>query len=107
MSDVKLNWRTAQVKDASLSVELEGEIPAGWEQSFETTVRVLGNGDWGEVSLEKTKVRVEDITAGSEDKLRHFLESALAQANANQQSGEEERPEQSSDEDEDENEDGD
>ena len=43
---------------------------------------LLGGGDWGTVSLKGAKVRVTDVTEGSEDELRHFLEAAVQQANA-------------------------
>ena len=36
---------------------------------------------WGDVSAGKRKLHVEDVQPGAEDELRHFLESALLQAN--------------------------
>jgi len=39
-------------------------------------------GDWGEVSVGKGTVRVTEVSAGQEDRLRHFLESVVEQANA-------------------------
>jgi hypothetical protein len=77
-----LNWGEAEVKDSKLAVKLEGEIPTGWKQSFETTVRLLGGGEWGKVQLKKRSVQVNKVSAGSEEKLRHFLESVVEQANA-------------------------
>lgn len=82
MSNVKLEWGSAEVEDARLTVPLDGDLPKGWKQSFETTVTLLGQGDWGEVKLKKGKVQVSDLTAGIEDKLRHHLEAIVAQANA-------------------------
>src|SRR5579859_6866336 len=82
MSVVKLEWESAEVKDATLIVALEGELPKGWKESFERTVKLLGDGDWGAVELKKGTVRVSDVPAGSEDKLRHHLEGIVAQANA-------------------------
>lgn len=82
MSAARLNWTTATVKDAKLDVGLEGEIPSGWKNSFETTARLLGRGEWGQVSIKKQTVRVDDVTPGTEEKLRHFLDSVIAQANA-------------------------
>jgi hypothetical protein len=82
MSSVKLEWGSAEVKDARLTVGLEGDPPEGWKESFERTVRLLGNGEWGTVALEGGSVRVSEIAPGSEDKLRHHLEAILAQANA-------------------------
>jgi hypothetical protein len=77
-----LNWAEAEVKDSTLVVGLEGEIPTGWKQSFETTVRLLGAGGWGKVQLKKRTVQVSKVSAGSEERLRHFLESVVEQANA-------------------------
>jgi hypothetical protein len=82
MSAAKLNWTTATVADAQLRVGLEGEIPKGWKDSFETTARLLGRGEWGEVRVKKQTVRVSDVTPGTEEKLHHYLESVIAQANA-------------------------
>jgi hypothetical protein len=82
MSSVKLEWASAEVNDAKLTVALEGDLPKDWKQSFQRTVRLLGNGDWGEVQLKKGTVQVSDVQPGSEEKLRHHLESIVAQANA-------------------------
>ncbi len=82
MSSVSLKWDTATVKNAKLSVELEGKPSSEWKDSFETTILLLGQGDWGEVQLKKQAIRVSDVTPGSEDKLRHHLEGVVAQANA-------------------------
>lgn len=82
MSSVELKWTSAEVKDAKLTVELEGDPPKGWKESFERTVKLLGDGDWGEIQLKKGAVQVGDIAPGTEDKLRHHLEGIVAQANA-------------------------
>jgi hypothetical protein len=85
MAQASLKWASANVKNAKLTVELEGEIPRGWRQSFETTARLLGSsGEWGDVSVGKKgkTVSVSDVTEGSEAKLRHYLESVVEQANA-------------------------
>ena len=82
MSEVKLSWSQAEVKDAALSVPLDGEVPKGWKQSFERTVALLGSGEWGEVKLRKGKVVVADVGPGSEAKLKHHLEGVVDQANA-------------------------
>ncbi|HWF34872.1 MAG TPA: hypothetical protein VG295_05860 [Solirubrobacteraceae bacterium] len=82
MADPALNWATAEVKGGKLTVDLEGKIASGWKDSFETTVRLLPGGDWGKVQLKKHTVRVSHVTPGSEEKLRHHLESLVDQANA-------------------------
>ncbi len=91
MSSVKLGWASAQVRDATLTVALDGELPKDWKQSFERTVRLLGDGEWGEIRLKKGAVTVGDVAPGSEDKLRHHLESIVAQANAAHEHREDDR----------------
>jgi hypothetical protein len=89
MSNVKLQWAGAAVEDAKLTVALDGELPKGWKHSFERTVQLLGDGDWGKIQLKKSTVRVTDVALGSEDKLRHHLEAIVAQANATLEEDEE------------------
>src|SRR4051794_33399486 len=103
MSDVKLNWSTAKVEDSKLTVDLDGELPSGWKDSFDAVTRLLANSaDWGEVSLEgKKSVHVADVAEGSEERLRHFLESVVEQSNADHTDDDE------SDDDADEDEDAD
>lgn len=93
MSEVKLSWSSAEVDDARLTVPLEGEIPRRWRTDFETTVKRLGSGEWGEVEVKKDAVRVSDVTPGSEEKLRHHLDSIVAQANASHAAREQEKAE--------------
>jgi hypothetical protein len=82
MDAARLNWTTAEVTDAKLTVELDGELPSGWKKHFETTVKLLGgSSEWGKVEVKKRKIRVEHVTAGSEKKLRHYLEGVVEQAN--------------------------
>ncbi len=82
MPAAKLDWTTAKVKDAKLTVAVAGEIPTGWRKSFETTVRLLGSGEWGSVKLRKRTISVAELTQETEEKLRHYLESVVEQANA-------------------------
>jgi hypothetical protein len=79
---VELDWSSAEVHDRTLEVGLSGEIPKGWKKRFEGTLELLPGGDWGKISLKKNRVRVHDVAEGREDRLRHFLEGAVLQANA-------------------------
>ena len=90
MAEVTLDWSTAEVKNAKLTVPLEGDIPKGWGNSFEATVKLLGSGDWGEIQVKRDKIRVSDVQPGSEDKLRFHLEAVVAQANADHEPDESE-----------------
>jgi hypothetical protein len=77
-----LQWSAAEVRNGTLTVPIEGDRPRGWKSTFDHTVRLLGGGSWGEVSLKKAKVKVADATEGTEDELRFFLEGVVQQANA-------------------------
>ena len=105
MSEAKLNWSTAKVKKSKLTVDLDGELPSGWKDSFDAVARLLaGPADWGEVSLNRKKtVSVADVSEGSEERLRHFLESVVEQANADHRPDDPQR--EQSDEDDDDGED--
>ncbi len=80
--EITLKWETAEVDGTKLKVALGGTVDKAWRLSFETTVALLGEREWGEVALKKQKVRVSDVEPGSEEKLRHFLETVVLQANA-------------------------
>ncbi|MDQ2894283.1 MAG: hypothetical protein M3Y09_01335 [Actinomycetota bacterium] len=82
MAAPSLDWSSAQVDDATLEVSITGERPKGWRKSAERTVRLLGSGEWGEVTIRKGTVRVTDVGHGQEERLRHFLEGVVEQANA-------------------------
>jgi hypothetical protein len=97
MSEPTLDWSTAEVKDSKLTVQVDGDLPDGWQDTFNTTVKLLGGGSWGEIKLEEQKAEVTGLTAGSEEKLKHFLESVVQQANATHLSDEEEEREEGQD----------
>jgi hypothetical protein len=82
MAAPALDWSSAQVHDAVLEVAVSGERPKGWRKSAERTARLLGSGEWGEVSIRKGTIRVTAVGAGQEERLRHFLEGVVEQANA-------------------------
>jgi hypothetical protein len=88
MSEPKLDWNTAKVRNAKLSVGLQGDPPPGWGKTFEATARLLDRGEWEKVKVKKRGVRVGGVAPGSEDKLRHFLESIVWQANADHRQAE-------------------
>ena len=90
MSQVSLDGSAAEVKSSKLTVPLDRDIPKGRKQSFETTVRLLRAGEWGEIEVTKRAVRVADVEPGSEDKLRHHLEAVVAQANVDHEPDDEE-----------------
>jgi len=86
MPDVRLNWESAEVKDSTLSVQLVGDVSEEWQSNFQTTAKLLG-GQWGDVEVEDDSVKVGDLGAGDEEKVRHYLEGVVTQANASADSG--------------------
>ncbi len=96
MTDITLDWASAEVHDGKLEVPLRGELPSGWKDTFERTIALLPSGGWGKVRLKKERVRVRDVAEGDEDQLRHFLESVVMQANQAH-----ERPDEEADDDRD------
>lgn len=80
MEQTQLDWSTAEVHDGTLTVTLDGKPPKEWRARFKTTVRLLDHGSW-KVELKKGEISVKTITVGDEDRVRHFLESAVLEAN--------------------------
>jgi hypothetical protein len=83
MSDeVRVDWASAEVHDGKLVIALEGKPPKGWKEAFERTTHLLNHGTWEQVKLKKGEVRIEPVTPGDEDRVRHFLESVILEANS-------------------------
>ena len=80
--DVKLDWSSAEVHDGKLAVVLDGKPKKEWKDAFERTVRLLNRGTWDEVTLKKGRVSLQSIQPGDEDRVRHFLESVVLEANS-------------------------
>jgi hypothetical protein len=80
-----IEWDSAEVSDARLRVALGGEIPKHWARRFAEVLQRLGPAGeerWGAVKIAKGEITVADLSEGCETDLRHQLESALLQANA-------------------------
>jgi len=80
----EIDWTTAAVRDRRLTVEIAGEPGREWSARVRELAERLDSpgSDWGEIALKKAKLRVEDVAEGAEADLRHLLESAVLQANA-------------------------
>src|ERR1700761_8668058 len=76
-----LHWSGAEVRDGILTVAIDGDRPKGFKPAFARTVTLLGGGPAGPVTLKGAAVRVRDVGEGSEETLRHFLESVLQEVN--------------------------
>jgi hypothetical protein len=80
----EIDWSAAEVADATLSVPLTGEPSKAWTDRVAEVVDRLkrGGGGWDEVSVGRKAIEVTGVQAGAESDLRHFLEGAVMQANA-------------------------
>ncbi len=80
----RIDWGTAVVEDCTLEVELTRSRSKDWSARFERVVALLEtpHSGWGRVRLAKNRLRVKDATEGAEAELRHFLESAVIEANS-------------------------
>ncbi len=79
-----IDWQSADVHEACLTVQVTGKAPKGWIAHLEGVLSLLGpnDGRWGAITVHKSELVVSDVTEGAEDDLRHLLESALLQVNA-------------------------
>ncbi len=79
----EIDWAAADVADGVLTVPLTGDPSDAWARRAGEVVGRLGGGrGWGDVDFTRKKVTVADVQHGSEDDLRHLLEGAVMQANA-------------------------
>jgi hypothetical protein len=81
MDEITLDWSTAEVNDGTVTVELSGKPAARWAKHFDRTVQLLHRGNWSEVKLKNKQIRLGVVSAGTEDDVRHFLESLVLEAN--------------------------
>jgi hypothetical protein len=82
--DIGIDWATAAVDDGRLTVGFSGKPSSEWTDRLE---RVIGRlrrptGGWRDIAVRRKTVRVDSVSPGSESDLRHFLESAVLQTNA-------------------------
>jgi hypothetical protein len=82
--EVTIDWGGASVDGGRLTVPYAGKPPAGFKPALAHVIERLerGGSGWGAIKVGKARLRVDDIAAGSESDLRHFLEAAVLQANA-------------------------
>ena len=80
--EFRLDWSSAEVSDGELVVALDDKPPKEWKDAFERTTRLLNRGTWDEVTLKKGRVSLRSIQPGEEDRVRHFLETVVLEANS-------------------------
>ena len=80
----EIDWTTASVRDGRLTVEIAGDPGREWSARVRELAERLDRpgSDWGEIAVKQSKLRVKDVAEGAEADLRHLLESAVLQANA-------------------------
>jgi hypothetical protein len=82
-SQGQIAWETAEVKGGDLVVELAGDVSAAWSRRVGDIVERLDrSGAWGPVKVTRSKLRVRAVPRGRESDLRHLLEGAVQQVNA-------------------------
>jgi hypothetical protein len=79
-----IDWASAEVAGGGLTVPLAGEANAEWAERVQAVVERLDRpgSAWGAIEVTKAKVTVEAVGAGAEEDLRHLLDGAVQQANA-------------------------
>lgn len=79
----EIDWASAEVKDSALTVPLAGTASKAWAERVAEVIDRLGDsGGWGAIKVTREQVKVKAVESGSEADLRHLLESAVMQANA-------------------------
>ena len=79
-----IDWASAEVRGGDLTVALAGDANAEWAERVQAIVERLDRtgSAWGATKVTKAKVTVEAVGTGAEEDLRHLLDSAVQQANA-------------------------
>ena len=98
MSDeIRIDWGAAEVDGGTLTVPYDGKPSADFKAQLTDIIeRLRRGGGWGDIEVGKSQLRVADVRDGAEGDLRHFLESAVQQANANLAAGDEDDDEPAS-----------
>ncbi len=71
------------MRDTALSVPLSETPPRGWPGRFRGVVALLdrSGSEWERIVLRRGMITVPNVSEGAEERLRHLLDSAVAQAN--------------------------
>ena len=79
-----IDWASAEVAGGDLTVPLAGQANAEWAERVQAVVERLDRpgSAWGAAKITDAEVTVEAVSAGAEEDLRHLLDSAVQQANA-------------------------
>ncbi len=88
----EIDWATAVVDAGGLTVELTGEPSKKWSEHMAGVVSRLDSGRWGDIAVARGQIKVAAVDADSVGGLRHLLESAAHQTNADLASRQEDEP---------------
>jgi hypothetical protein len=80
----EIDWASAGVDGGTLTVALTGGASKEWGKRFGTVVERLRrpSSAWESIAVKKERIEVKGVEPGTEDDLRHFLEAAVQQVNA-------------------------
>lgn len=84
---IEIDWSTASVQDGRLTVAFTDKPSAEWSERLEEVIERLqrpGVG-WGAINVSKKRLRVDAVEPGAESDLRHLVDSAVLQANADRE----------------------
>jgi hypothetical protein len=81
MRGIQLDWSTAEVRDGELKVRFSDKAPKKWRDAFARTAALLSRDTWELDELKLDHVRISPIRLGDEERVKHFLESAVLEAN--------------------------
>lgn len=82
---IELQWSSASVSEGRLTVGFRGDPASEWTQRLTAIIDRLDrpDGRWGAIEVKRKRgVSVADVTSGCEADLRHMLDGAALQANA-------------------------
>jgi hypothetical protein len=83
VSHGEIAWDSAEVHKGVLVVEISGDVSKAWSERLAKVLdRLDAPGGWGAVKVGRAKVTVRDVAQGGEGDLRHVLEGAVQQTNA-------------------------
>src|SRR4051794_4420723 len=80
--DVPRGGGKGEGQDGALPVEVEGDVPGGGGRRRAAVVDRLDRGTIAEVKFRKRTITVRDVTPGSEGTVRHLLDAAVLQVGA-------------------------
>jgi hypothetical protein len=81
MTGIQLNWSTAEVSNGELRVGFSDKAPKKWREAFARTATLLSRETWELDEIKPDHVRISPIRPGEEERVKHFLESAVLEAN--------------------------